>query len=149
MKVKFLLFDTYIEVIEKSVGSEIFQTTWGEVDGVKKDLTNKGQFSCASYVSSILLWFAEYGLIETRHVGVAGLLRDMEESGWYKISEPKLGAIIHWERTKRNGSENEHVGFYVGEDMAINNDPDSGVPKRRHYTPEKIEGIYWHPSLDK
>jgi hypothetical protein len=159
MKVKVLQFENYMGAIKKSVGSEIFQTIWGEVDGERKDLTspqNKGQVSCAVHVSSILLWFTEFGLLGKRHVGMAGLLRDMKESGWYEIDELKVGAVIHWENWTRRGISNDHIGFYIGDEKAVNNDPDKGVPVVRHYTygekngkpVRKIEAIYWHSRLD-
>jgi len=153
MKVKIIKFDTYIDVIKKSVGSGLFQTVFAEVDGEKKDITNKGQYSCAVHVSSILLWF---GFLKERHTGVAGLISDMASSGWYKIDKPKQGCVISWEKMLKNGEENEHIGFYVGDEIAISNERDAGVPIRHHYTygerdgkpARKIEAIYWHPKLD-
>ena len=156
MQVEFLVFDTYLNTIEKSVGSDLFKTTWAKVDGKKKDITNSGQYSCASHVSSILLWFTEFGLLSTRHTGLEGLLKDMKKCGWYKIEKPKPGAVLHWEKMLKNGEENEHIGFYVGGEIAISNERDAGVPIRHHYTygerdgkpARKIEAIYWHPKLD-
>jgi len=152
MNVKFLLFETYLETIKRSVGSNLFQITWGEVDGEKRDLTNKGQYSCAAHVSSILLWFSEYGLIKMRHVGVSGLVKDMEKCGWHKIDTPKEGCIIQWEGKLKNDEMNEHIGFYIGEDRAISNERDAGTPIEHHYTYEgkrKIEAMYWHHRLDE
>ena len=153
MTVKVLQFDTYLDVIKKSVGSTLFQTIFAEVDGEKKDILNKGQYSCAAHVSSILLWF---GLLAERHAGVAGLLRDMESSGWQKIDKVRPGAVILWEKWDRNGSANDHIGFYVGDEKAVCNDPDESTPIERHYTygvkdgepVRKIEAIYWHPKLE-
>ena len=81
----------------------------------------------------------------------------MEDSGWYKIDEPKIGAILHWESVHRRGTANDHIGFYTGDEKAICNDPDEGVPVVRHYTygekddkpVRKIKAIYWHPKLDE
>ncbi len=157
MNIKILQLETYLDIIEKSVGSNLFQTVFAQVDGEKKDIVNKGQFSCALHVSSILLWFnVESGLLEKRHVGVSGLLYDMEKSGWYKINKPKVGSIIYWESMFKNGSENEHIGFYIGNDKAISSERDAGTPVEHHYTygeknsrpARKIEAIYWHPRLN-
>ena len=152
MKVRFLLFETYVEAIRKSIGSSLFQTTWGEINGKKKDLTNKGQFSCATHISSILMWFAEQGLLKTRHVKVSGLIKDMEGCGWHKIKKPRVGAVIHWENFYRNGSANEHLGFYIGNGKTVTNDSDVGTPQIRPLAlngKRKILGIYWHPELKR
>lgn len=156
MDVKILQFENYLEAIRESVGSKLFQTTWAEVDGEKKDITNRGQYSCASHVSSVLILFTEFGLLKARHAGFSGLIKDMEESGWYKIDEPRIGSILRWERMHRKGTSNNHIGFYIGNKKAVLSDPDVGVPIIRHYTYgtkdgkpiRKIEAIYWHPRLD-
>ena len=160
MEVKVLEFENYIEMIKKSVGSDLFQTIWAEVDGVRKDITDagkgSGQLSCASHVSGVLLLFSGHGLIKTRHAMTPGLIRDMEASGWHKIDEPKVGAVIHWEKLTRDGTTNEHIGFYIGNDEAVSNSPDERVPRVHHWTfgeedgkpKRKVEGIYWHPKLD-
>jgi len=153
MEIKILQFDTYINSIKESVDSSLFRTVFAEVDGKKENIVNKGQFACALYVSSVLLWF---GLIKERHTGFSGLIEDMKDSDWYKIDEPKIGAIIHWEKKMKNGEENEHVGFYIGDDRAISNNGDVGAPVEHHYTygetdgkpNRKIEAIYWHLRLN-
>ena len=156
MDVKILQFENYLEAIRKSVDSKFFQTTLAEIDGEKKDITNHGQYSCASHVSGILILFTEFGLLKARHVGLSGLIKDMEESGWYKIDKPRIGSILQWERMHRRGTSNNHIGFYIGDQKAVCNDPDEGIPIVRHYTfgekngepVRKIEAIYWHPRLD-
>ena len=156
MSTKILQFENYLEAIKKSAGSNFFQTIWAEVDGERKDIINNGQFACAMHVSSILLWFTEFGLIKTRHAGVDGLIKDMEDSGWHKIDKPRVGSVIHWELVDKNGDANEHIGFYISDDRAISNEGTKGTPVEHHYTygetngkpNRKIEGIYWHPKLD-
>ena len=153
MTVNILQFDNYIYSIKKSIGSTLFQTVWAEVDGEKKDILNNGQYSCAIFLSSILLWF---GLIKDRHATTAGLLKDMEKSGWYKIDELKPGCILYWEFMFKNGENNDHIGFYIGGEKAISNERDVSTPIEHHYTygvkggkpVRKIEAIYWHPRLD-
>lgn len=156
MQIKILQFENYIETIRKSVGSTMFQTTWAEVDGERKDITKAGQTSCASYVSKILMIFSEFGLLKMKHAGTQGLLTDMRNCGWIKIDEPKVGSIIHWEKALQNGEENEHIGFYIGDNKAISNSSKRGTPEEHHFTygeqdgtpNRKIIGIYWHPKLD-
>jgi|SRR3989344_3364252 len=146
MEVEILQYETYLETIKKSVGSELFQTVWAEVDGEKKDIANRGQYSCAIHVSRILLWF---GLVQEIHAMTPGLVKDMNRFGWKKIQKPRLGCVLHWGKTYSNGSENEHVGFYMGDEKAISNNRDSGVPVEHYYSPEKLEAMYWHPKLDE
>ena len=156
MNIKVLQFENYLDAINKSVGSDLFQTVWAEINGERKDIINKGQFACAIHVSSILLWFAEFGLIKTRHAGVVGLIKDLEDSGWHKIDKPRVGAIIHWEAVYKNGGSNEHIGFDIGNDRAVSNERDVRTPIEHHYTygetdgkpNRKMEGVYWHPKLD-
>jgi len=153
MEVQILQFKTYIDAIQKSVGSNLFQTVFANVEGKRKDITSGGRYSCATHVSSILLWF---GLLKERHTGVDGLLIDMIDSGWYEIDKPKVGCVLRWENLSKNESENEHVGFFVGQEKAISNNAESRIPEKHHYTfgeekggpARKIEAIYWHPKLD-
>jgi len=86
MEVNPLFFDSYLSFVEKSVGSKMFQTLWAEVDGKKKDITQRGKLSCATFVSFVLLSF---GLIKEKHATVNGTVRDMENSGWRKIRKPR------------------------------------------------------------
>lgn len=153
MQVKPLFFETYIAVIKNSVGTKMFQTFWAEVDGEKTDVTDAGRISCGFFVSNVLLMF---GLIKEGHTTVDATLIDMKNSGWEEISEPREGCVIYWEKLTRNDTTNEHIGFYIGNDEAVCNDPDEGAPHIRHWTygetdgkpNRKVEGIYWHPKLD-
>jgi len=154
MQVKPLFFDTYITAIENSVGSRSFQTMWAEVDGVTKDIAEQGRKSCALFVSAILVWF---GLIKEGHVTVAGLIKDLLFSGWQKIDEPRVGCIIHWEKTLADGEWNEHTGFYMGDEIAISNSRRETVPIKHHWTygekdgmpVRKVLAMYWHPKLKR
>lgn len=154
MKVRPLFFDTYIEAIKNSVGTRTYQTFWAEVNGKKTDITDKGRKSCAVFVSNLLLTF---GLIQKGHATVAGSIEDMLASGWRNISKPRIGCVLHWEKTRRNGEENEHIGFYIGDKKAISNSAVERVPVEHHWTygekngaPKvRIIGMYWHPKLNK
>lgn len=142
------LFDTYISVIQSSVGSKMFQHLYMTVDGKKRDILRGGELSCAFFVSSILLMFA---LIGERHATVAGTVAAIEKYGWKKIKRPKVGAILVWEEKK----EHKHIGFYIGDNKAISNSPTKKVPASHHFTfgtlegvpKRKIEAIYWHKNL--
>ena len=151
--VKPRFFDTYLETILKSPGARIFQTFWADVDGKKEDLTEAGHRSCAVFVTGILQWFS---LIREGHATVSSTLKDMETSGWQKITEPRPGCILHWEPKEIDGSVNEHIGFYIGDDKAISNDYETRAPAEHHWTygkedgqqSRKIVAMYWHPKLD-
>lgn len=150
---KLLFFESYLETIKKGIDTKMFQSLWAEIEGRKVDITESGRFSCALFVSGVLMWF---GLIKERHATVKGTIEDMIKSGWYEIKKPKIGCILRWEAVKSDGSLNEHLGFYVGGGMAISNDKKKGTPVKHHWTygeknglpKRKIINIYWHPKLD-
>lgn len=153
MNIQILLKETYLSVIKNSVGSKIFNNLWALADGEKTDILNDGRKSCGYFVSGILLWF---GLIKERHATVHGTLGDMEKFGWEKISEPEIGAVLHWEKELGNGEFNEHVGFYMGENLAISTSAKDRTVVEHHWTygeeggqpKRKVIAIYWHPRLN-
>ncbi len=132
----------------------MFQTAWAEVDGKREDILKNGEKSCAAHVSGILVWFE---LTKWRHATVSGTVKDMLSSGWYKVSEPKVGAVLHWEKLLGNGEENEHLGFCMGDKTAVSNSRTTRTPIEHHITYGETNGvpkrnivaIYWHPSLNK
>jgi len=147
-KIEFLLFDTYIEVIEKSVGTKMFQNIYALVNGIKKDVAENGKYSCANFISSVLTTFR---LAKNRHATVKSTIKDMEKSGWKKIKKPKIGAVIvwgPWEKSDRN-----HIGFYIGNNTAVSTESkNGGVPKKHDWTYNKkrpIKALYWHTKLEK
>lgn len=145
---KILLFDSYLAAIKNSVGTRAFQTLWAKVDGEKKDILAGGELSCASFASGVLLWF---GLIREKHATVSGTVRDMKNSGWEEIPEPREGCVLHWEKAKTNGTENEHLGFYIGNGVAVSNSRAERTPIEHHWTygeMRKVVAMYWHPRLN-
>lgn len=129
----------------------MFRNFYVEQDGKEIDIYNNGRWSCAALVSSILYL---HKLIKDVHANVLSINKDMEESGWYKIKELKLGAVLVWEDKPGDddGRMHSHNGFYMGNDEAISNDSrGTGFPHKHHYTYDgtrKIEKIYWHPALE-
>jgi len=149
IKVKPLLFDSYLAVIKNSVGTNLFRNFYAEVNGKRTDVAIDGVRSCAFLVSTILKVF---GLIKEVHLTCQRVVEDMEESGWYKIKKPRIGAVLVWERKKMGGRWFGHIGFYVGGGEAISNSTPARVPKRHHWTFEgkrEVEAIYWHRKLRK
>jgi hypothetical protein len=152
LKVKRIIFETYIKVIRNSVGANIFRNYYALVDGKKKDVMQDGTFSCAFFASFVLKLF---DLIDGFHWTVEGTIRDMEKNGWYKIKRPKVGSVIIWEKefSKNDGNWHKHIGFYIGNKKAISNDPfKKKTPQIHSYNyngKRKIEAIYWNDKLIK
>lgn len=152
-EVRALFFDSYIATIKNSVGSKLFQTLWAEVDGEKQDVTQGGELSCAAFVSSILYMFE---LLEGRHATTASTVKDLERSGWRRIEEPREGGILVWEDKKFVDGYYPHIGFYMGDEIAISNSNEKRMPQEHHWTYGENEGksvrkvvaIYWHPRLN-
>ncbi len=144
---------SYLTAIKNSEGSKIFKNLWAEVDGVKKDILDDGDLSCAQFVSGILYL---HKLINDRHATVDGTIRDLEAGGWYQITEPKEGCVIVWEGIiYPDGMEHKHIGFYLDNGLAISNSPDEKSPKIHHWTYgdknsdkyRKISMLLWHDKL--
>ncbi|SRR6056297_2149571 len=147
---------TYLAIIKNSLGSKMFQSLYIYKDKKKNesiDIMHEGQFSCAFFVSYILYSF---DLINSTHATVKGLKEDIQNFGWEEIEDVKKGSIIFWEKLRRNGTTNAHVGFYIGNKQAISNSSEKGVIDKNHFTygekgdPKyrKIEHIFWHHNLD-
>lgn len=138
-------FDTYLAVIQNSVGSKFFQTYYLEIDGKKVDVMRGGDLSCAFFVSAVLIMF---NLSKRIHGTVASIVRDLHTSGWQRIETPKVGCIIVWEsKLGARGETHAHIGFYVGQDKAISNSSKRKYPVKHHHTyggKRKIEAIYWN-----
>lgn len=148
-----ILFDTYIAVIENSVGSNIFRNLYAKVNGKKTDITENGNLSCALFVSSVIYWSK---LIKNIHATVDGVVKDLEESGWKKVKKPRVGSVLVWEKNDF-GSRNfhKHIGFYIGDGKAISNSSKLKQPTEHHWTfgntknkpMRKIESIFWNKKL--
>lgn len=139
-----LYFDTYLAVVRNSVGTNSFKNFYALVFGGRKDILEDGRLSCAYFVSSVL---HQFQLMKTPHTGINGTVSDMEESGWIKIAESREGAVILWEEKEDGRRErHKHLGFYMGNDAAISNNEEEGVPVVHHWTYNNgrgVEAIYW------
>lgn len=146
--VEILARESYLACIQNSVGTKLFQEYYARVDGKKKDVVEKGDKSCALYVSSVLKLF---GLIGDVQLTVHRTLSGMEHNGWVKITRPKVGCVIVWkEKEFGAGNPRKHIGFYIGKGIAISNSSAKGVPTRHPYTSYKgrgIEALYAHPLI--
>ncbi len=157
-KIKIHFFETYLAVIRNSVGSKMFRNFHMEIDGKNIDATRNGLVSCAFFVSNVLNMFSALKLIKEPHLTVSSTVKDLLESGWKEISEPRLGAVLIWEEKESHGGANRHIGFYVGNDLAVSNDADEGAPGMHHWTFgenetggqfRKVEMILWNSVFEK
>jgi len=157
-----ILFDTYIAVIKNSVGSKMFRNSYAKINGPsaragkKTDILQNGNLSCAFFVSSILVLFK---LIKEIHATVDGTVKDLERSGCQKITKPKIGSVIVWEKIDFGNKDfYKHIGFYIGNNKAIStNSFKKGQPTVHHWTygikrnkpGRKIEAIFWNKKLNQ
>lgn len=142
---KILQKESYLAMIQNSVGTNMFRTLYALVDGKKQDILRQGDLSCAYFVSSILLRFS---LITSVHATVDGTERDLKLSGWKHIKAPKVGCIIVWEAAVgARGELHKHIGFYIGKGNAISNDSKKGSPSVHAYTFRKVKELYWNTKL--
>ena len=145
-EIKPLTFDTYLAVIEDSVGSYMFKNLYISVNGEKKDATEDGWLSCAFYVSSILYLFK---YITDMHATVSSTVKDLIGSGWIEISEPVIGSVIVW-KSGENTNNHRHIGFYVGDGLAISNDSQKKHPWKGDWKfngKREVEMILWNPDI--
>lgn len=134
--------------IKNSVGSKMFRNLWAKVNGQKKDITKNGRLSCALFASSVLYLFK---LVKDIHATVDGTIRDLKDSGWKEARTPKAGCVLVWaEKDFKDGSRHRHIGFYLGNNLAVSNNSKKGYPTRHpssKYDGRKIELIFCHPKL--
>lgn len=147
--VELMIKESYLAMIKNSQNSEMFKNLWAKVDGEVQDITQNGNLSCAFYVSSVLYLFK---LISNIHATVDGTLKDLEKSGWTEIANPQIGSVLVWaEKDFGLGEKHKHIGFYLGNDMAISNSSQKGQPiehKFQKYDDRKIEKILGHQILN-
>ena len=86
--------------------------------------------SCAKFVSEVLYKFK---LIKNVHVSVASTIKELKISGWRKVDTKNLylGDVLIWEK---NNSGHYHIGFYIGDKLAISNSVKFRVPRVHHFT---------------
>ncbi len=153
-----LFFKNYLAQIKKSLGTKMFQNYFLKVGDKEKDILENGRLSCAVFVSSLLIL---KGLIQgpprSPHAIVKSLIKNLEDSGWYKIPQPRPGAVLVWEAAQIGSSSKitDHIGFYLGQNRAISNNLEARTPLEHHWTygtkngkpVRKVTAIYWHRKL--
>ncbi|MEF2175676.1 MAG: hypothetical protein V3575_04340, partial [Candidatus Absconditabacteria bacterium] len=141
-------------IINNSVGSRIFKNAFfDDGKGQLVDVLDDGDLSCAYFVSSILNIL---GIINSVHCTVKGTLQAMEKNGWTKnefksIEKVSIGSIILWENNFGKDGSHYHIGFYIGDNLAVSNcSSQKAICKHPvDYNGEaKVIGIYYHSLLD-
>ena len=108
-------YKNYLATIDELAGSQIFRHLYARRDGVKIDLVDDGDLSCALVVSSVLLLF---GWIDGRHATVKSTVNVLADFGWRATENPRPGDVVVWPRDDAGG---EHIGFYRGGERAVSN----------------------------
>ena len=147
-KITPLIFETYLAIINNSLKSKSFSNFYAKVNGKKVDVLRNGDLSCAFFLSSVLILFK---FISKVHTTIKSTLEDLEKSGWKKISKPKIGSVLVWEKIKfPNGESNRHIGFYIGNNKAVSTNHKLGYPVKHHWKfngKRKIENILWNSAI--
>lgn len=147
-KVIFSIADNCVNFVKNSIGSNTFRNVCFNINGKVIDLAENGNLSCAVFVSSILYLLK---LIKDVHITVDSTVRDLRNSGWIEVQEPKRGCVLIWkEKDFGKSGLHRHLGFYVGDGKAISNNPEKGYPTEHNW--EKFDGrvvelILWNPKL--
>ena len=112
-----LYFKSYLQLIHNSIGSNLFRNFYVETaERGKFDALDDGSNSCAFYVSAVLVIFKKISGI---HGTIDSTIKDLKESGWTEVSEPREGDVIVWEAKKFDDGLKEHIGFSIGNGKAI------------------------------
>ena len=146
-----LIFKTYLAMIENAPGTNIFRHFYlRRPDGTEFDAIGDGENACAFFVSSVLRLFEK---VQGIHGTVDSTLRDLEESGWIKISQPQPGDIISWEPHRSADGLHGHIGFYLGNDDAVSTSTSKKTVAKHdlHYgdAQRPVIAVYHYPKWDQ
>jgi len=131
-KLKILIYQNYLQIIRASQGSKMFRHLYVLMDEQKKDILENGQLSCAFFVSTVLKIF---DLISRPHATVKNTVEDMLKNGWRPTEKLKPGNVLVWEEKEfSDGTANQHIGFYFGQNKAVSNSYKKSVPALHHFT---------------
>jgi hypothetical protein len=157
------LYEAYLHHFRSLVGCQTYShlPVWRDGDFV--DVMERGRYSCAYFVLSVLHHF---GLVEHWNTWVREAEPLLIASGWKEVAPTSLctGDVIIYETF--NG--NEHVGFYDGNGQVISTalskqqlrwsqkkrDAALRMPRRHDYLyryrpdgPRNIKSVWTHPAL--
>lgn len=130
----------------------MFRNLYLRLNNKKIDAAQDGNFSCAFFVSNILLI---WGLISEGHANVPSTTKDMLKNGWKKIQKEKAkpGDVIVWDKKLRSdGLMHYHNGFYIGNKKAISINDKNKTPNIHSWDysgSKKIIAVYTYPKFKK
>ncbi len=148
--------ETLLAMIEGSIGSNQYLRlfVYDSEKRTTRDVIENGRFPCAFFASAMLKVLS---LIQKdTHTMVTHTIEDLIGSGWYQIDQFRRGAVIVWgPKVASDGNPHKHIGFYVGENMAVSTDGVTGVPTKHHVTygiedglpVRTIEALFFHEKL--
>ena len=146
-----MIFNSYIAFIKNSPGSNQYRQAFASVDGLKKEILNDGEFSCAYFVSSVLHQFL---VLDHPHATVDGTVVAMQNAGWQEITEPQFGCVLIWEPLEIDGESHKHIGFYLNEHEAVSNSSIEHTPVLHHpnfvgsiHGERKIISMWWNSRM--
>jgi len=125
----------YLQLIRNSTGSRLFRHSYFIDDGGKEqDVLAAGDLACAFYVSAILKIFDK---ITALHATVIGTVADLKKNGWREVAigdQLREGDVLVWgPELEEGGSTHQHIGFYIGRELAVSNNAKKRCPIRHHY----------------
>lgn len=148
-KPKRLYFKTFLQLVNNSVGSEMFRNFYVSTEQQGEfDALGDGENSCAFFVSSVLVLFKKAACV---HGTINSTLDDIKKSGWQEVAEPKAGDILVWESQDFGDEPKRHIGFYIGGDKAVSTSRSSKKVAEHHKNfdgSRKIERIFRMASWD-
>ena len=143
------LIDTYLAQINGSVGSNQYRKLFITKPAGVQDVIDDGDLACAYFVSSILtLCNLMNGGV---HTTVTATVADLDSSGWKQSKKLEVGSVVVWKpKLCEDGLLHRHIGFYIGNKMAVSNVAKLRTPAVHHVTYEgsrQLEAIYFHHKL--
>lgn len=116
-------------ILERSVGSSLFRTLYGERGDVLEDVINDGDLACAFFVSTLLSMF---GLLSRGvHTTVTKTLQDMLVSDWNETTHPEALAVVLWkEKMGSDGKPHFHIGICTDDTFAIEHSAVTKSPRK-------------------
>jgi hypothetical protein len=120
VKPKRLYFETYLQMIENSIGSAQYRNfyVWTDERGTF-DALDDGENSCAFFVSSLLTLMK---VMQGVHGTVESTINELKDSGWRIIEDEadiKSGDVLVWEPQEFHDGMYEHIGFVAKDGQAV------------------------------
>ena len=142
--------DTYLAMIENSIGTHLFRNNYALIDGVKTDITSDGDLSCSFFVSSLLKHFNLIDNAIAPHTRTEGLVKNMLGNGWRETNTPHKGDVVVWEDKDQKRGTFPHIGFYIDKETVISHRDTKRTPIKHHITfdgTREVIATYTHDFL--